>query len=148
MAGRRAKVINGWHIFAISLCAWKTGLVLYEGAVTLNWACLTIRRHSISPPNIIVHNLSEDRDPSLHALHACCARFLLLSSGDEWRNVKWFWNHFNPSTPKSDQISNFPCNLSRNITSHSMKNLAFHSLLKLKDDYCTSLITSLVHFSL
>ena len=28
--------------------------------------------------------------------------------------------------------SNFPCNLTRNITSHSMKNLAFHSLLRWK----------------
>ena len=29
-------------------------------------------------------------------------------------------------------ISNFPCSLTRNITSHSMKNLAFHSLLRWK----------------
>ena len=29
-------------------------------------------------------------------------------------------------------ISKFPCSLTRNITSHSMKNLAFHSLLRWK----------------
>ena len=29
-------------------------------------------------------------------------------------------------------ISNLPCRLTRNITSHSMKNLAFHSLLRWK----------------
>ena len=34
--------------------------------------------------------------------------------------------------------SNFSCSLTSNITSHSMKNLAFHSLLRLKDDSCTS----------
>ena len=41
-------------------------------------------------------------------------------------------------TPKWS-ISNFPCSLIRtNITSHSMKNLAFHSLLRqMKDDYTT-----------
>ena len=35
--------------------------------------------------------------------------------------------------------SNFPCSLTRNITSHSMKNVAFHSLLsRMKDDYATN----------
>ena len=34
--------------------------------------------------------------------------------------------------------SNFSCSLTSHITSHSMKNLAFHSLLRLKDDSCTS----------
>ena len=29
-------------------------------------------------------------------------------------------------------MSNFPCSLTRNITSHSMKNLAFHCLLRWK----------------
>ena len=33
-------------------------------------------------------------------------------------------------------ISNFPCSLTRNITSHSMKNLAFHSLLRCKMTMC------------
>ena len=32
-------------------------------------------------------------------------------------------------------ISNFPYSITRNITSHCMKNLAFHSLLRRKDDY-------------
>ena len=34
--------------------------------------------------------------------------------------------------------SNFSCSLTSHITSHSMKNLAFHSLLRLKDDSCPS----------
>ena len=35
-------------------------------------------------------------------------------------------------------ISNFSCSLTRNITSHSMKNLAFRSsLVQIKDDYTT-----------
>ena len=34
--------------------------------------------------------------------------------------------------------SNFPCSLTRYITSHNMKNLAFHSLLRWKDDYTTN----------
>ena len=37
----------------------------------------------------------------------------------------------NPFTPVYS-ISNFPCSLTRNITSHSMKKVAFHSLLRWK----------------
>ena len=32
--------------------------------------------------------------------------------------------------PQKWSMSNFPCSLTRNITSHSMENLAFHSLLR------------------
>ena len=35
-------------------------------------------------------------------------------------------------------MSNFSCGLSINITSHSVKTLAFHSLLRRKDDYTNS----------
>ena len=38
----------------------------------------------------------------------------------------------NPSSPKSDQLQISPCNLARNITSNSTKNVAFHSLLRWK----------------
>ena len=34
--------------------------------------------------------------------------------------------------PKEWSVSNFPCSLTRNITSHSMKDLAFQSLLRWK----------------
>ena len=37
-----------------------------------------------------------------------------------------------PFTPKINPIPNFPCSLSRNITSHSMKNLDFHRSLRWK----------------
>ena len=45
-------------------------------------------------------------------------------------------------------ISNFPCSLTRKITSHSMKNLALHSLLRSKMIILPILTTSLIHFSL
>ena len=45
-------------------------------------------------------------------------------------------------------ISNFPCSLTRNITSHSMENLAFHSLVRWKMVVLEILTTSPVHFSL
>ena len=44
--------------------------------------------------------------------------------------------------------SHLPCSLTRNITSHSMKNLAFHSLLRWKIIILPILTTSLIHFSL
>ena len=48
------------------------------------------------------------------------------------------------------RVSNFkfPCSLTRNITSHSMKNLAFHSLLRWKMIILPILTTSFIHFSL
>ena len=45
-------------------------------------------------------------------------------------------------------ISNFPCSLPRNITSHSMKNLAFHSSLRWEMIILPILTMSLKHFSL
>ena len=54
-----------------------------------------------------------------------------------------------PSTDRQWLISNFPSSLTRNITSHSMENLAFHySLLRQKMIILPVLITSLIHFSL
>ena len=40
----------------------------------------------------------------------------------------------------------FPCSLSRNITPHSMKNLAFHSFLRWKRIILSIIVTSLEHF--
>ena len=42
------------------------------------------------------------------------------------------WQPLQPFHSQEWSISNFPCSLTRNITSHSMKNLAFHSLLRWK----------------
>ena len=44
---------------------------------------------------------------------------------------------FKPFYSQEWSNSNFSCSLTGNITSHSMKNLPFHSLLRLKDEYCT-----------
>ena len=45
-------------------------------------------------------------------------------------------------------MSNFPCSLTRNITSHSMENFVFHSLLRWKMIIKPILNTSLIHLSL
>ena len=50
--------------------------------------------------------------------------------------------------PQEWSISNFSCSLTRNIMSHSMKNLAFHSLLSWKMMRLPILIISLIHYSL
>ena len=52
-----------------------------------------------------------------------------------------------PFTPKSGPMSNFHCSLTRNITSHIIKNLAFHSLLRWRMTILAILTTSLRHFS-
>ena len=56
-----------------------------------------------------------------------CIKFVLLCSNQKW------------------SISNFPRSLTRNITSHSMKNLAFHRLLRWKMTILSILTTSLAH---
>ena len=43
-------------------------------------------------------------------------------------------------------MSNFPRSFARNIKSHSMKNLGFHSLLRWKMSMLSILTTSLMHF--
>ena len=58
--------------------------------------------------------------------------------------IKWHW----PFHSQEWSISNFPCSLTRDITSHSMKNLAFHSLLRWKVITLPILTTSLIHLSL
>ena len=56
---------------------------------------------------------------------------------------------FNPFTPKNREwsSSNFPCSLTRNITSHSMKSFSWLTH-RWKDYYTTIVTTSLIHFSL
>ena len=52
-------------------------------------------------------------------------------------------------TPSQEwSISNLPCSFVRNFTSHSMKNLAFHSLPRLKIIIIPILASSLTHISL
>ena len=55
-------------------------------------------------------------------------------------------NQHQPCHSQEWTISNFFCSLTRNITSHSMKNLAFHSLLIWEDGYTT--YSSLPHLSI
>ena len=58
------------------------------------------------------------------------------------------WVELGATELYSDQCKNFPCSLTRNITSHSMKNLAFHSLLEWKMIILPILTTSPLPFSL
>ena len=62
------------------------------------------------------------------------------------RSGKVFWStafHY-----QEWSISNFPCSLTRNITLHSMKNLAFHKLLRWKMIILPILATEFIRFSL
>ena len=61
-----------------------------------------------------------------------------------WRTwLRIFWPFYSPEW----SITNFPCSLTRNITSHNM-NLAFYSLLRWKIIVLPFLTTLLVHSSL
>ena len=55
------------------------------------------------------------------------------------------YRSLNPFTPESDQCQISPPASTRNITSHSKENLAFHSLLRWKMIILPTLITSLMH---
>ena len=63
----------------------------------------------------------------------------------QWAYSEWY-GVFTLSLPRVIN-SNFPCSLTRNMTSHSMKNLAFHSLLRWKMVVLPILTTSLIYFS-
>ena len=54
---------------------------------------------------------------------------------------------FNSLRSQEWLISNFPSSLTRNITSHSMENLAFHTLLRWRMIILQILTTPLIHFS-
>ena len=57
-----------------------------------------------------------------------------------------FTHGFGPSHSQEWSMSNFPCSLTRIITSNSMKNLAFHSSLRWKMIIQPILTTSLIPF--
>ena len=55
---------------------------------------------------------------------------------------------FNGFHSQEWSILNFPCSITRTLTSHIMKNLAFHSLLRWEMIILPILTTSPIHFSL
>ena len=80
-----------------------------------------------------------------------CSTGLLVSERSSyhrcWQHDLGLLGRLNPLTPKSDQSQISPA-ASPQIFHHSMKNLAFHSLLRQKMIILPILTTSLIHFSL
>ena len=72
---------------------------------------------------------------------------LTLADMSPQLDTKTFVNSLTLSLPEWS-ISNFSCSLTSNITSHSMKNLAFHSLLRWKMIILPILTTYRTHSSL
>ena len=67
----------------------------------------------------------------------------------QYQSINWYRSlSISPFHSQEWSISNLPCSLSRNITSHNMENLVFHSLLRWKMIILSILTTSLKHFSL
>ena len=64
-------------------------------------------------------------------------------------NLHWLTLFFDAEPFHSQEwsMSNFSCSLTRNITPHSMKNLAVHSLLSWQMIILPILTTSLIRFS-
>ena len=58
-------------------------------------------------------------------------------NGPLWKRLAVYFGNDSWGLAHAWSSSNFPCSFTRNITSHTMKNLAFHSLLR-KDDYPTN----------
>ena len=79
------------------------------------------------------------------------SRCMLVAFVTKWnqgtlnRGVEW-WHHKNePFDSWEWSMSHFSCSLSLNITSHSMENFAFHSLLRWEIIIRPILTTSLIH---
>ena len=88
-----------------------------------------------------------------------CAKFVIMICTSCFDFVAEYWHTaiyriiyntlFQPfHSQEQSNISNFSCSLTSNIASHSMKKLAFHSLLRWKMIILPILTTSLIHFSL
>ena len=67
----------------------------------------------------------------------CDVIFLVRLQGKLEIDHSWEWKGW-PFHSQDWSSSNFSCSLTSHITSHGTKNLTFHSLLRLKDDSCTS----------
>ena len=101
--------------------------------------------------------------PQMSLLFICLWRAeLQIQTTQDYATDKWFWNlftgvynigplccsnheltTFNPFAPKRRVINvKVPWSLTRNITSHSMKKLAFHSLLRLNNMIILLILTA------
>ena len=97
----------------------------------------------------LVHRGSLSRNPPpLPKKDVFPSRRTLGTSGTREVQHASSYRMFNPFTPKSDQCQISPAGVNRNITSHSMKNLAFHSLFRWNMIILRILATSLIHFAL
>ena len=87
-----------------------------------------------------------------HMQHLIHIHITGYNSNHELDQLPWGfiaqWLEHRTGNGKGWLMSNFPRSLTKNITSHSMKNLAFHHLLRWKIIILPILITPLMHFSL
>ena len=93
-------------------------------------------------------DLSNPRDASRQSIHAGWRKASLVRgiASNIARKVACV-NSAQPFHSQEWSSSNSSCSLTRNITSHSMKNLVFHSLLRWKMIMLPILINSFIHFS-
>ena len=116
----------------------RTAPVDKFGANTLIWGAVELMRNWMTSKKCAcrVRGWNESADCPLLDTELCAltTRIHQFSSHSDMFKPGRHGDGVNPFTPKSDQLSSVsPCSLIRNsITSHSMKNLAFHSLLRWK----------------
>ena len=72
-------------------------------------------------------NMAKPPEAALRKIRGCAS----LIRAQTHENSQWF-RRWQPFTPKSDQYEISPTASRSNMTSHSMENLAFHSLLRWK----------------
>ena len=136
--------VLGFHLFKLKTPHEKENVFTWY----TNWQNGSSFYNAASSPDCVLYKANED---TVCNQSQVCNRV----SNDYTTYVEYtllmipVMSPFNPYTPKNHQCHTiFSCSLARNITSHSMKNLAFHHLLRWKSIILTILITSLIHFSL
>ena len=131
-------------------------LLICFGEVNIRCYSLTLRQitvqHKFDNNSQIVNLFSDEMGFARHFFQPEAARRWIsldyAEIGEPIKSCELFtcFVYINPFTPKSDQCQKFPCSLTRNMTSHSKENLAFHSLLRWKMILIQILTTSLMHF--
>ena len=120
------RLINCWGSKAHLAAMWKE----FQPSLLVNVKlapCLT--RFSMTP----LLDLVQASIKGVLKYHTRSSQSLIMTRGAEMKRCSVAQLTFQPFHSQVWSIWNFPCSLTRNMTSHSMKkNLAFHSLTRWK----------------
>ena len=147
----RASQHNVWYARATK---WRKVRMLRGPVIRTTFSCnlsvagelrsaqLTAHPYQKPKRRACVHTVATPPSPSFSPPPLPCVplnpRYLPTGQCNSHQSDSWF----SPFHSQDWSISNFPCCLTRTITSQSMENLAFHSLRQMNDDFILPILTT------